>query len=162
MESLIETFHVDIKLLIAQAINFAIVFFVLYFFALKPLFKVMRERTEKIEKSMEDAKKVEEKLALAEVEYKAEVSRAKKDAYDILEKAKIAAEEKKKEIVARAKEDVGDIINKERAKMQVEKGKVLREIKKEIGDLVAASLEKILGEKVDNKKDTEIIKKLIK
>ncbi len=49
MESLIETFHLDIKLIIAQAFNFAIVAFVIYFFALKPIFKLMDKRSNKIE-----------------------------------------------------------------------------------------------------------------
>ena len=79
MDSLIETFHIDTKLLLAQAINFAIVFAVLYFFALKPLMKAMGERTEKIEKSLDDAKKVEEKLAKTEEDYSKELSNAKKD-----------------------------------------------------------------------------------
>ena len=35
MESLISTFHIDFRLFIAQLINFAIVFSVLYFFAFK-------------------------------------------------------------------------------------------------------------------------------
>ena len=37
MEGLVETFHLDIKLLVAQSINFLVVLAVLYFFALKPL-----------------------------------------------------------------------------------------------------------------------------
>ena len=162
MENLIETFHIDVKLLLAQIINFAIVFLVLYFFALKPLMKAMRERSEKIEKSLEDAKKIEEKLAIAEVEYRAEIARAKKDAIDILDKAKIAADGKKKDIITRAKEEVGQIINQEKAKMQSEKAAVLKEIKKEVAELVVASIEKILEERLDAKKDAELIKKAIK
>ena len=50
MDTIIESFHVDFKLLIAQAINFLIVFLVLYYFVFKPLLKVMKERSEKIEK----------------------------------------------------------------------------------------------------------------
>ncbi len=61
MDSLVETFHLDVKLLIAQVINFAIVFLVLYYFALKPLLNVMNDRSAKIEKSLEDAKEIEKK-----------------------------------------------------------------------------------------------------
>jgi F-type H+-transporting ATPase subunit b len=161
MESLIETFHIDLKLLIAQAINFAIVFGVLYFFALKPLMKVMGDRTKTIEKSLTDAKKIEKNLAKVEEDYKGKINEAKKEASEILAKAMEAAESRKREIVNKAEEEIGAIINQEKAKIQAEKSTVLKEIKKEVADLVAASLEKILKEKVDHKKDKEIIKKLI-
>jgi F-type H+-transporting ATPase subunit b len=162
MDSLIETFHIDIKLLIAQIINFAIVFCVLYFFALKPLLKVMGERTKKIEKSIDDAKKIEEKLARSEEEYKKEIIRARKEAEIILEKAGQRAEERKQETIANAKEEIGQVINQEKAKIQQEKAKTLKEIKKEVADLVAASVEKVLGERMDGGKDAELIKRMVK
>ena len=56
MESIISTFHIDWKIIIAQMINFVIVFVVLYIFALKPLSKLMKERGEKIAKGIDDAK----------------------------------------------------------------------------------------------------------
>lgn len=162
MDSLIETFHIDIKLLIAQIINFAIVFSVLYFFALKPLMRIMGERTKKIEKSIDDAKRIEEKLARSEEEYKKEIVRARKEAEIILKKAEQRAEERKQETIANAKEEIGQIINQEKAKIQQEKAKTLKEIKKEVADLVVASVEKVLGERMDGGKDAELIKRMIK
>ena len=162
MGSLVETFHIDIKLLIAQAINFAIVFGVLYFFVLKPLMKVMGDRTKTIEKGLDDAKKIEKNLAKAEEDYKGKINEAKKEASGILTKAMEAAESRKKETVNKAKEEIGQVINQEKAKIQAEKGAVLKEIKKEVADLVVASLEKILKEKIDHKKDKEIIRELVK
>jgi F-type H+-transporting ATPase subunit b len=162
MDSLIETFHIDYRLLIAQAVNFAIVFAVLYFFAVKPILKVMRERTSKIEKSLEDAKKIDEKLANTEAEYKKMIAEAKKDAEQILEKAQGQAEERKKATVQKAKEEIGVIINKEKEQMRLEKAQTLKEIKQETMDLVVASLEKILEEKMDGKKDKELIEKILK
>lgn len=162
MEGIIETFHVDVKLLLAQAINFGIVFSVLYFFALKPLMKVMKERTNKIEKSLDDARQIEDKLVQAKEEYNVIVAQAKREANEILEKANKSAEEKKKEIVAKSKEEIGQVINQEKAKMQTEKAQILKDIRKDVSSLIADSLEKILEEKVDAKKDKELIKKVLK
>jgi len=162
MDSLIETFHIDVKLIIAQMINFAIVFSVLYWFAFKPLSKVMAERTSKIEKGLADAQKVEEKLAETEREFNKALVQAKKQANQILEKAAVDAEAGKQQMTAKAKEEIGAIINREKQKMQAEKRQTLEEIKAEVAGLVAVSVEKILGEKVDSKKDKEIIKKIIK
>ncbi|MFH1661985.1 MAG: F0F1 ATP synthase subunit B [Candidatus Falkowbacteria bacterium] len=162
MDSLIETFHIDVKLLIAQMINFAIVFCVLYFFALKPLMKVMSDRTKKIEKSLDDAKKIEENLEKTEEKSNEIIARAKKEANAILEKTETISEEKRKEILQRTKEEIGAIINKEKEKAQAEKLKTLKEIKKEVADLVVASVEKVLEKKVDGKEDKRLIEKIVK
>ena len=162
MGSLIETFHIDWRLFIAQIINFAIVFSVLYWFAFKPLGKIMAERTSKIEKGLEDAKKVEEKLSQTKEEFNKALAEAKKQANIILEKAGIDADARKQEMIVRAKEEIGQIINQEKQKMQAEKAQTLKEIKKEVADLVIAAVEKVLGEKIDEKKDREMIKKMIK
>lgn len=162
MGSLIENFHIDVTTLIAQMINFGIVFAVLYYFAIKPLMKVMAERTTKIEKSLNDAIAIDNRLKETEEEYKKEIAQAKKEANEILEKSQIHAEEKRKQMLLRAKEEIGEIINEEKAKMQSEKAAVLKEIKSEVAGLVALSLEKLLEKKVDIKEDKELIQKIIK
>lgn len=161
MDSLIEIFHIDFKLLTAQVVNFTIVFITLYFLVFKPLSKIMADRSEKIAKSLEDAKKIEKKLSLTEEEYKKMLVEAKKEVSVILTKADIQAEENKQVMIIKAKEEIGQIINLEKAKMQIEKAQTLKEIKKEVVDLVIASVEKILEKKIDSKEDGELIKKII-
>ena len=162
MDSLIETFHIDIKLLVAQAINFAIVFAVLYWLILKPLLKTMHDRTKKIEKSIIDAEKSEKNLARTEKDYGKKMAEAKKEANRIIENAKEQAEVKKQDMITKAKADIGVLINEEKAKMQAEKGKILKEIKRQAADMVALALEKVLEKKIDSEEDREIIKKSIK
>jgi len=161
MESLISTFHIDARILFAQAVNFGIVFSILYFFALKPLVSVMKDRTEKIEKSLNDAKNIDAKLAETKEDYNKIIIEAKKEASEILEKSRHEAELRKTEMVNKAKEEIGTIINQEKESVREEKQRVIKEIKKEVADLVALSMEKILGEKMDISKDKEIIKKVI-
>lgn len=162
MDSLISTFHLDVKLLIAQIINFAIVFAVLYFFALKPLLKVMSEREHKIGKSLDDAKKIEERLSEAEGEYREIIVKAKKAAAEVMEKTAKEAEARREEMIARTKEEIGQIINGEKEKMRAEKAHTLKEIKEEVADLVTLSLEKLLDKKLTNKDDQEMIRKIVK
>ena len=162
MDSLISTFHIDIRLLVAQLVNFAIVFSVLYFFAFKPLVKVMAERTEKIDKSLKDADVIEKRLALTEKEREDILLAAKKQANLIIEEADKRGEERRGELVAKAKEEIGQVINNEKAKLLSEKAETLKEIKKEVAELVILTTEKLLNEKMTGDKDKELIKKLVK
>lgn len=162
MESLVSTFNIDWRLLIAQAINFAIVFVILYLFAFKPLVKLMTERSEKIDKSLKDADEIEKRLALTEKDREEIILAAKKQANLIVEEADKRGEERRNELVAKAKEDIGQVINAEKEKMSREKGETLKEIKKEVADLVVLTVEKLLNEKMTGDKDRELIKKLVK
>src|SRR4030042_3722344 len=106
MDSIIETFHIDWKILIAQAVNFAIVFAVLYFLAVKPILKIMQGRTAKIEKSLEDARAAEEKLQQIDKDQKVILSSARAEANTIINEARRLSEDKKNEMVVKAKEEI--------------------------------------------------------
>ena len=162
MEELVKTFHIDIRLILAQLVNFFIVLGVLYKFAYKPTLSLLNDRTAKIEKSLDDAKQIEEKLAAQEVEYKKIVGEARQAAQQILDKAGTVAEEKREALIAKAKEEIGVIINKEKEKMLSEKAETMKELKREVAELVGLSLEKLVGAKLAGKEDQELIKKLVK
>jgi len=162
MEAILDTFHVDVKILIAQVINFAIVFSVLYYFAIKPLLKIIKERGEKIEGSIKDAENIKKKIVQTEDDYKAEIVKARKEASQIIEEATKIAEGKKEEMVQKAKEEIGAVINKEKEGIRAEKEKTLKEIKKEVANLIVISLEKVLDEKITNEEDKKLIKRILK
>ncbi len=144
MDSFIETFHIDWKIIIAQAINFFIILAVLYLFALKPLKKLMADRSEKIEKGMSDAKINAELLDKTQKEYDAILARAKTEAHEIFQEGKKEAEIKKNEMLEIAKEDVSKMIENGKKILEGEKLKMVEEAKKEIVSLVVLSTEKLL------------------
>ena len=88
MDGLISTFHISWKLLIAQAVNFAIVFAVLHRFAFKPISRVLSERKTEIEKGLEDAEKSRELLKNAEQRAEEILSDARYQAGEFLREAK--------------------------------------------------------------------------
>jgi F-type H+-transporting ATPase subunit b len=162
MESLVSTFHLDVKLLLAQMVNFAIVVGVLYWFAFKPLLKTMGERSSKIEQGLKEAEEISNRLNTTKAEQTAILKQAKVDAASLLEEARALSEDKKNQMVAKAKEEVGKLIVEEKAKIQEAKEKTLAEIKAEVTDLVVLVAEKVLREKVNSKTDNEIIAKALK
>lgn len=159
---LIEALGIDFRILAAQFFNFAILIFVLWRFAYRPVFNILEERRVKIEKGMKEADEASEKLASATEESRGVVASAKKEAVVILEEARARAEARYKEIIGKSREDIGVIINEEKKKIQTEKAQVLLDLKKEVADLVMLSLEKVLKEKLDGKQDKALIEKVVK
>jgi F-type H+-transporting ATPase subunit b len=162
MDGIIEAFHLDVKLLMAQIINFTIVVAVLYKLVYQPLLKVMNERTEKIEKGLADAKKSQEQLEKAEKIREEKIQEAKKEARQILEKMQALAETNKEQTIEKSKKEAQEVIKKAKEAIETEKGKMLKEVRQEIGELTGLALEKILEEKNDKDFDKKIIEKTIK
>ena len=162
MDTLIDTFHLDLKLFIAQLVNFGIVFGVLYWFALKPLVKTMTERTKKIEQGLNDAKEASNRLDKSKAEQTKMIKEARQEAQLILDQAKAQADTKREEMIAKAREEIGLIINQEKAKIQQEKAEVFKEMKAEVADLVIATVAKILPSKLSASDEKEFIKSLHK
>jgi len=159
---LLQALGLDIRILIAQLINFAVLLFVLWRFGYKPVLKFLDDRKDKIEQGVVDAKKAGEKLSAISAKEEEVMKKAKKEALNILAEAKKQGEENRKKIVTKAREEVGQIINEEKRKIQVEKSDTLKEIKRDIGGLVTQAVSKILGEKMDSAKDRNMIEKTVK
>jgi F-type H+-transporting ATPase subunit b len=149
MESIISTFHIDWKIIIAQAVNFGIVFVVLYIFALKPLNKLMAERAEKIKKGIDDAKTNATTLEKTQKEYNEVLMKARLEANTIFQSAKKEAEEKKNAMLNDAKNEVKNIIDAGKKNLEIEKTKMVEDAKKEIASLAMLAAEKVISSKKD-------------
>ena len=159
---LIKALGLDIKILIAQLVNFSVLLFVLWKFGYKPMLKFLDDRKDKIEKGITDAEKAQKKLIEIEEKEKEAMKNAKKEALAIIEKAKASANEKRDDILKNAKKEIGKVIDAEKVKMQVEKAETLKEIKQESASFVIDVVEKVLEEKIGDSKDKELVKKIIK
>ncbi len=162
MEELIKTFHIDIKLIIAQAVNFGIVLLVLWKFAYKPILKTLNDRSSKIEKGIQDAENSQIKLADMEKKEKAVLLQAREEAQKIIQQAEKTAIANVQELEIKAKEQSEKTLEEAKKQIEQEKNKAVKEAKSEIAELVMSATEKIIGEKMDSSKDKELIEKAIK
>lgn len=157
MDELIKTFHIDYKLLIAQMINFGIVFAVLYFLAIKPLMKIMNERTIKIEKGLKDAKQIEKRMEEIKALEGEKIATAKKQAEEIVSQAGKLAEDKKKELILKTQKEITEMTKEAKAEALMIKKETMAEIEKESMNLVVSATKKVLKETATAEIDEKII-----
>ncbi len=162
MESLISTFHLDLKLMIAQVVNFAVVFVVLYVFALKPLKKVMDERNQTIASGLENAKKQEELLKNAEAEYKAIIAKANQEATVKAKEVKKEIQELREAEIAKVEEELTTLFANGKKQAEAEKNRILDDARKELATMVITATEKVLGDVMDKKLEGKVIEDAIK
>lgn len=144
MEELIGTFHIDASLLIAQIVNFLIVFVVLYFVAVKPLRKVVGKRQEIISKGLSDAQKHEKILEETKSHYDNALREARKEAQNIIDEAKKNAQIESTKIIKEAESHAQKISSGAKLLLEQEKERMLKGAKTELADMVIRATEKIL------------------
>ena len=141
---ILEEFGVDTPLLIAQAINFVIVAFVIWQFAIKKILLTMDEREKKIADSLKNAEKIKLELEATEKQQNETLQEAsleaKKTVASAQEQAKSYIEAQKEE----ARKQAEEIVEKARSAMELERQRVLNEAREEISSLVILTTSKVL------------------
>lgn len=146
----IEKFGIDWKLLIAQAVNFLIVLVVLWKFAYKPILRMLQDRTDKIDKGLESADRMERLKAEIEQEKVAVMSQAKKEAQTILQEAHSQTEKNRQAQVEKTKAEVAQLVSKAKGEIEQEKQRVMKQAEKELGGLAVSIAEKMIRREISS------------
>ncbi len=144
MDQLFSAFGIDGKLLIAQLINFGVLFVGLTYLLYKPVMKTLDERREKVAQGVLDAQAASEKLAVADEEATAKVKGAEVDAEGIVASARDMAGTEKARIVKEAEARAQALEADATARAKETAAKALRESEQEIARLAVLAAEKVL------------------
>jgi F-type H+-transporting ATPase subunit b len=151
-------FNLNAQLFLAQLINFAIVLFILWKWVFTPVAKKLQERTDRIEKAMADANSTEKEKQEFAVWKQQEMSKARQEASSIVTAAQSDANKAKDDILHQTKDEQQKLIDQAKKQIEQEKNSQLQSAKAELADLITNATEKILRQKLDPKKDGELIK----
>lgn len=134
----------NVNLFLVQLINFGVVMAALSFLLYKPVLNMLRERTERIEQSLQEADQVKQQLANARRDYDAEIARARQEAAAILSQAQDRARVQESEIIAQARQDADRIRSDAREQAVQERDQLLREVKDQVAELVTLAASRVL------------------
>lgn len=124
---LLSTLGVNMQLLLAQIVNFAIIMGVLLFFVYRPILRLVDSRRETIKKSMEDAKDIEKQKRDIEHFKTEQMRKADQEMAQILDKAKKQAETVKQDMLVKAQQEASALVEKAKETLQNERKKLLEE-----------------------------------
>jgi len=133
------------KSLLAQTISFAVVFFVLWRFAYKPIFVMLEVRRQKIAEGLANAEKIKAELAHTEAERKRVLAQAGDVANQVIEEARNAATRVREIETQKAIAAAEQIVNKAREAAAHEHTRMLAELKNEVGRLVVQTTAAVTG-----------------
>jgi len=159
---LFQALGLNVKILIAQLVNFAILLFILWKFGYGPMIRFLDERNEKIESGIKNFEEAQKRMVEIEEKEKQVIKEAQKQAQELIAKTNDMIARRKKEMTKKAKEEISAIVQKTKDDLEIEKKITLKHIKEESADLVIEVLEKILGKNMDVSIDKAFIDQAIK
>lgn len=161
MLELIHKLGIDWELLIAQIINFAVLFFVLRKFLYKPILGMLEKRRIKIENSLKNAERIEKEFTEIKKQREKILASAMKKSDEILKEARGLGEQRKMEILEQAKKEIEKMINDAKILIEKEKAKLFEEARLDIADIVILATEKIIKEKINEESDKKFVEEVL-
>ncbi len=140
-----EALGIQWKVLVAQTISFAIVFFVLWRFAYRPIFAMLQARREKIAEALANAEKIKVDVARTEAERQKILADAGDRANKLIDEGRQAAARVREEETQKAVAAAEQIVAKAREAAAQERAQMLAQLKREVGRLVVQTTTTVTG-----------------
>jgi F-type H+-transporting ATPase subunit b len=144
------SFGVDGPHLLVQVINFALLAFVLYKFAIKPALGQLEERIRQAEQLQKDRSAAEAQLASAQKTAEAKLVAASEEAAKILADARNSAKAAIEASRAEAQAAQTEVIAKAKAAIEADRVKMMNEVRGEVSRLVVETAAKVLEQNLDD------------
>lgn len=161
MSDLIRNFGVDWRLLLAQAVNFFVLLFVLWKFAYAPILVLFKKRRDDIAKGLADAREAGGYLAKVEKIGEEKLNEARADALSIVNQAESLGKQRKEEVLADAAEKSEIVLADARRHANEEQARAEEEFFANAEELMREGLAKVLGRQTPEARDATLIKQAI-
>ena len=152
---------ISMPTLLAQIINFVILFGLLYLVAYKPIMRMLDERSNKIKESMEQTESIKEQAAHAGEEAKKQIEAASKEGQEVIARAVKTGEEIRQKAQQEARPEAEALIAKARLEIQRERDEAIDELRKEVTDLTIVAAEKVIEQSLDKEAHRQLIEKVL-
>lgn len=153
---------VDWKAFVIQLITFVLAFWVLKRFAFTPIVKIMDERRKTIESGVSIGEEMQKKQAELDAKVEDTLHKARQEADGIIADAQEAAKSAGTELETKAKKKVENLLAEADDRIAQDAKRARQAMESELATLVAEATEAIIDEKVDAKKDAQLIDKALK
>ena len=152
----------DVRDILIQLIATILLFVVIRFFFWKPITKILESRRDAIDKALDDANKSKENARQIEAELQEELSKAKTQVKELLDKAERDGNLRREAIINDAKEEARRRLENLEVELEQEKKNMEKDIKKQIVDIAFLAAEKIVAKEINQDKYLDVVDDILK
>ena len=152
----------NIWTVISQLCATAVLFFLMYKLAYKPVKKILDARSEFEQSKISEAEAFKEENIRLNEEAKKNIIEANKTAEEIVASAREEAETVKKELVEQGRQQSRQMLENAEKEIELQRSKMLQDLHSEIVDATISATEKMLKAKIENSEDKDNIDTFVK
>ncbi len=152
---------INLPTLLAQVVNFAVLFGLLYLVAYKPVMRMLDERSRKVKESMEQTEFIKEQAAHAEEEAEKRIEEAGKEGQKLIARAVRTGEEARRQAQQEASQEAESLITRVRTEIKRERDEAIDELRKEFADLTILAASKVIDRSLDKEAHRQLIDKVL-
>jgi len=153
---------IDGKAFIIQLVTFLLAFWVLQHWAFKPILKIMDQRRKTIEDGVTLGEQMKQEKAALQAKVEETIAKARTEADGIIAGANDTARQAIRDAEEKAQEKASIIVKEGEERASAEMVRARKKLEGQIVGWVSDATEAIIGEKVDAKKDTDIVDRFLK
>lgn len=157
----IDSLGISLPTLIAQIVNFVVLFGLLYLVAYKPIMRMLDERSRKIRESMEQTELIKQQAAQADEEVKQRIEAAAREGQETVAKALRTGNKIRQQAQQEARQEAESLINRARGEIQRERDEAIDDLRQEFADLTIMAAEKVIERSLDREAHRQLIDKVL-
>ncbi len=152
----------DVWTAITQLCATAVLFYLMYKLAWKPVKKILDERSRFEQEKLSEAAALKEENEQISKQAKDIISDANRDAEMIVKEAREEGQTLKNELIAEGKKQSAQLLENAKHDMEMQKAKMMEEMRSEIVETAISAAEKVLQNNVDSDAERSSINSFVK
>lgn len=156
-----EQLGVNLNGLIAQLVNFGLLFLLLWLVAYKPILRMLDERSARIRDGLDKADDIRQQAARAEQEYAAKRAEGLREAQEIVARANQAADRINREAEERARRSADELIAKARGEIERERQLAVAELRTQVAELALLAAGRVVRASLDTGQHRRLVEEAL-
>jgi F-type H+-transporting ATPase subunit b len=147
--------------LIVGAIAFAVLFFFVWKWVLPRLGKLLEERRQKIQGSLEEAEKARRDADQILAQYQQQLRDAGTEAGRIIEEARKTAEQMRKDLLGKAEDESRQIVARAQEEVRGERDRAVQALRRQLAEASVELAGRVVGETLDRERHLRLVEQYI-
>jgi F-type H+-transporting ATPase subunit b len=154
-------FGINPGLLLAQIVNFIVLFWLLNRFAFPALRRTLDDRAATIRQGVENAERARNELAKAQQSADEIILDARRQGQQIITEATIAGQRVRAQIEAEARTSAEGIIQQAELRIRQEEAQARNALRQQVADLAIDAASRVVGESLDGPRQRRLVEEFV-
>ena len=158
---MLESLGISLVTVAWHAVNFLLLLWLLQRFLLRPILKMLDDRSNRIRDSLAQAEEVRAQTARMEEESRGILDEARREGQQMLAQARTNAERIAAEATQRAQDEANHIVERAKQELAREREQAFQELRAQIADLTVTAASHVIRRSLDDSAHRELVREFL-